>query len=138
MTASADVLEQVPLFSELSQRQRRRLADKFKPKSYPAGAAVVRQDNMSGVGFFVVASGEAVVTVDGREVARLGPGDHFGELALIAERERTATVTAGSDLECLEIAVWDFREFVQGDPEVAWKLLTSVVHTLLDERRATA
>ena len=90
MTASADVLEQVPLFSELSQRQRRRLADKFTPKNYPAGATVVRQDNMSGVGFFVVGAGEAVVTVDGREVARLGPGDHFGELALIAERERTA------------------------------------------------
>ena len=137
MTASADVLEQVPLFSELSQRQRRRLADKFTPKNYPAGAPVVRQDNMSGVGFFVVAAGEAVVTVDGREVARLGPGDHFGELALIAERERTATVTAETDLECLEIAVWDFREFVQSDPEVAWKLLTSVVNTLLDERRAT-
>lgn len=134
MAASADVLKQVPLFSGLNQRQLKRLASKFTPKTYPAGAAVVRQDNMSGVGFFVVAAGEATVTVDGREVARLTAGDHFGELALIAERERTATVTAGSELECLEIAVWDFREFVQSDPEVAWKLLTSVVHTLLDER----
>lgn len=134
MAASADVLKQVPLFSELTQRQLKRLAAKFTPKTYPAGSPVVRQDNMSGVGFFVVAAGEASVTVDGREVARLGAGDHFGELALVAERERTATVTAESELECLEIAVWDFREFVQSDPEVAWKLLTSVVHTLLDER----
>ncbi len=134
MAASADVLKQVPLFSELSQRQLKHLAGKFTPKTYPAGAPVLREGAMSGVGFFVVSAGEVVVAVDGREVARLGPGDHFGELALIAERERTATVTAATELECLEIAVWDFREFVQGDSEVAWKLLTSVVHTLLDER----
>ncbi|HZP73025.1 MAG TPA: cyclic nucleotide-binding domain-containing protein [Gaiellaceae bacterium] len=133
MAADADVLRQVPLFGELTERQLKRLAAKFTSKTYPAGAPVVRQDNMSGVGFFVVAAGEASVTVDGREVARLGAGDHFGELALIAERERTATVTAESELQCLEIAVWDFRELVQSDGEIAWKLLQSVVHTLLDE-----
>ncbi len=137
MAASADVLEQVQLFNELNRRQLKRLGEKFKPKTYPAGSAVVRQGAMSGVGFFVVGAGEASVTVDGNEVARLGPGDHFGELGLIAERERTATVTAVTELECHEIAVWDFREFVQGDPEVAWKLLTSVVQTLLDERART-
>ena len=66
------------------------------------------------------------------EVAKLGAGDHFGELALIAERERTATVTALTALECLELPVWDFREFVQADSDVAWKLLHYVVNVLLD------
>ena len=49
---------------------------------------------MSGVGFFIIAEGEASVSVDGVEVSRIGPGDHFGELALISEDARTATVTA--------------------------------------------
>jgi CRP-like cAMP-binding protein len=91
---------------------------------------------MSGVGFFVVVEGEASVSVDGKNVAQLGAGDYFGELALIAERERTATVTAETALECLEIPIWDFREFVKNDSDVSWKLLRQVVGRLLDERGA--
>jgi CRP-like cAMP-binding protein len=91
---------------------------------------------MSGVGFAITA-GEATVTIARNEVRRLGPGDHFGELALIAERERTATVTAETRLDCHELAAWDFREFVQTDPDVAWRLLQHVVDLLLDERSST-
>jgi len=134
MTSRAESLQQVELFRELSQRQLRKLADKFRERSFQPGTAIVEQGTMSGIGFFVVTDGEASVSVDGREAARLRPGDHFGELGLIAERERTATVTAETQLHCLEIASWDFREFVQGDPDVAWKLLRHVVSTLLDER----
>ena len=86
---------------------------------------------MSGVAFFVIAEGEAAVIVDGRRVGTLGPGDHFGELALIVERERTATVTAETPLECLEITAWDFRDFVKSDGNVAWRLLQHVAELLL-------
>jgi CRP-like cAMP-binding protein len=85
---------------------------------------------MSGVGFFVVADGEASVTVGGDEVGKLGPGDHFGELALVTEAERTATVTATTDLRLLEIPFWDFRDFAQANPDVMWKLLQHVVALL--------
>jgi CRP-like cAMP-binding protein len=82
---------------------------------------------MSGVDFFVIVDGEVAVTVDGKEVARLGPGDHFGELALIGERERSSTVTALSDVRCIAIASWHFRRFVNANPDVSWKLLQYLV-----------
>jgi CRP-like cAMP-binding protein len=134
MPTKPEVLKQVPIFNQLNQRQLKRLAAKFKERRFPAGATVVRQGKMSGVGFFVVTSGDASVNVDGREVARLGAGDYFGELSLIAARERTATVTAETVLDCLEIPMWDFREFVQSDSEISWKLLQHVVEMLLDVR----
>jgi len=87
-----DELRQVPLFSGLSQRQLKQLARGFKEREFRPGTSMVRQGEMSGVGFFVITGGEASVSVDGMEVARLGPGDHFGELALISEQVRSATV----------------------------------------------
>jgi glutaminase len=92
---------------------------------------------MGGVSFFVVAEGTAAVTTAGKEVARLGPGDHFGELALISESERTATVTAETPLRCLEIPFWDFRDFALANPDVTWKLLQHVAG-LLAQQRPTA
>ena len=85
---------------------------------------------MSGIGFFVVTGGEATVSRGGVEVARLSTGDHFGELAMIANAERTATVTAQTELHCLEIAFSDFRKFAQANPDVMWKLLQHVVSLL--------
>ena len=134
MATTQEVLKQVPLFNELTQRQLKRLGAKFKDRRFLPGTTIVRQGKMSGIGFFVVVDGEASVSVDGKVVAGLGAGDFFGELALIAERERTATVTATTAVDCLEIPVWDFRDFVKSDPDISWKLLQHVVNSLLDER----
>ena len=132
MPALADELKQVPLFSGLGQRQLRRLARDFKACDFRAGATPLRQGHMSGVGFFVIREGEASVCVDGAELTRLGPGDHFGELGLISERARTATVTAETPLRCLKLAEWTFRRFVKDSPDVAWKLLVHVVDLLVE------
>jgi CRP-like cAMP-binding protein len=129
-----DELKRVPLFSSLSQRQLKRLARDFKEREFRPGTSMVRQGQMSGANLFVIAEGEASVTVDGTEIAKLGPGDHFGELALIGERVRLATVTAETPLRCLVIASWDFRKFVTGNPDVSWKLLQYLVGVLADER----
>jgi CRP-like cAMP-binding protein len=77
-----------------------------------------------------VVEGEAAVSVGGNDVATLGPGSHFGELALISEAERTATVTATTELRLLEIPFYDFRDFAHENPDVMWKLLQHVVATL--------
>jgi CPA1 family monovalent cation:H+ antiporter len=130
MATKTDELARVPLFSTLSDRQRKKLAKLFRERSVPAGTALVKEGTMSGAGFFVVADGEAVVSVDGSEVARLHSGDHFGELALITESERTATVTAETAMRCLEIPFWDFRTFAHDNPDVMWKLLQQVVERL--------
>jgi CRP-like cAMP-binding protein len=122
-TNVVDALAKVPMLSSLDRRHLEKLAKDFTERSFPAGAVVVRQGDDRGIGFFVIADGEAIVSVDGAEVGRLGPGTHFGAIALIADRVRTATVTAGTDLHCYVMTLWDFRSFVQGDAEVAWKLL---------------
>jgi CRP-like cAMP-binding protein len=138
VAGAADELKQVPLFNSLNQRQLRRLAGKVKERAFKPGTSVVQEGKMSGIGFFIVTDGLASVIVGGNEVATIGPGDHFGELALIAERERTATVTAQTELECLELTSWDFREFVQSDPDVSWKLLQHVVNVLLERSSSPA
>jgi CRP-like cAMP-binding protein len=133
MATSTDELKHVPLFSDLNQRQLRRLRRSFKERSYRPGTAIVREGEMSGVDFFVILEGEASVTVDGREVGHLGAGDHFGELALIAERVRLSTVTASTPMRCLVMASWNFRKFVKSNPDVSWKLLQNLVNLLSTE-----
>jgi voltage-gated potassium channel len=125
-----DALTRVPMLSSLDRKHLEKLAKDFSERTFPAGAVVVREGEGQGIGFFVVADGEAVVTVGGNEVSRLGPGSHFGEVALISDRIRTATVTAVTDLHCYVMTVWDFRSFVQGDGEVAWKLLEQLATML--------
>ena len=136
MASVSDDLKRVPLLSGLNERQRRKLARLCRERQVNAGTTVVKEGLMSGVGFFVVAEGEAAVTVGGKEVARLGPGDHFGELALITKQERSATVTAQTPMRCLEIQFWDFRDFAHDNPDVMWKLLEHVVEVLSSNERA--
>ena len=138
MAKLIDELRQVPLFSGLSQRQLKQLARNFKEREFRPGTSMVRQGEMSGVGFFVITGGEASVSVDGMEVAKLGPGDHFGELALISEQVRSATVTAEGPLQCLVMAFWDFRRFAKENPDVTWKLLQHLVGLLTEERNRRA
>jgi CRP-like cAMP-binding protein len=130
VAAAADDLKRVPLFSELGDRQLKKLAGHFRERSFEPGTTIVSEGQMSGVGFFVVTEGEATVSVNGAQVGKLGAGDHFGELALVTEAERTATVTAQTKLGCLEIPFWDFRDFAHANPDVTWKLLQHVVTTL--------
>ena len=132
MTDPVELLASVPLFATLDKKQLQRLAKDFTERTFPEGAVVVREGDEHGVGFFVVAEGEGVVTVGGREVGRVKPGDHFGVVALITDRKRTATVTAETELKTLVMTFWDFRAFVKSDAEVAWTLLEHVGSLLQD------
>lgn len=136
MPAPVEVLRQVPLFADLNQRQLKRLANDFKERRFNEGTSIVREGEMSGIGFFVLTDGEAVVEADDRIVANLGSGDHFGELALISEGLRTATVTAITPVTCLEISFWDFRRAAKDNPDITWKLLQYVTGLLVEERLA--
>lgn len=126
MTDRADLLATVPLLADVDRKRLERLANDFSERQIPAGGVIVHEGDERGMGFFVIAEGEAVVTIGDREVRRLGKGDYFGEIALISDRVRTSTVTASTDVRCLVMTLWDFRAFVRSDAEVAWKLLEHV------------
>jgi CRP-like cAMP-binding protein len=126
MTDTVDLLAGVPLLASLDRKHLERLAKDFTERTFPAGSVVIREGDDHGIGFFIVVNGEGVVTVDGKEVDKVSRGSYFGEVALISDRVRTATVTATTDLDTLVMTFWDFRAFVRGDAEVAWKLLEHV------------
>ena len=124
-----ELLERVPLFAEFDRRDLERIARSFKERTFDAGHAVA-SEGKGGAGFFVIESGEATVTVRGSERRKLGPGDYFGEIALIDDGARSATVTADSDLHCYGLTSWEFRPLVETNASIAWKLLETMAKRL--------
>jgi CRP-like cAMP-binding protein len=133
-----DDVKRVPLFSGLNQRQLKRVARAFGERDYAAGRTIVREGEMDGIGFFIVTDGSAAVHVGGQRVGTLGPGDYFGELALINRAERSATIVAETDVRCLMTAFWDFRKLASANPDILWKLLEHLAAVLAAERERRA
>jgi CRP/FNR family cyclic AMP-dependent transcriptional regulator len=129
VAASAEILRKVPLFAELGDRELGRLAQHFKERTFPEGSAVTTEGG-PGTGFFIIADGNATVSVGGEERATLGPGDFFGEIALVDEGIRSATIIAATDLRCYGLTAWEFRPFVEEHPQVAWPLLKTLARRL--------
>jgi CRP-like cAMP-binding protein len=123
------MLRSVPLFADLEKKELESIADTMRQRTFPAGETVTREGS-SGVGFFIVESGTAEVTVDGQPRGTIGPGDHFGEIALLTGSERTATIVAQSELHCYGMTTWDFKPLVETNPTIAWKLLQSMASKL--------
>jgi CRP-like cAMP-binding protein len=123
---AVELLKRVPLFADLERAELQQIANSMKQRTFSAGQEIA-VEGQSGVGFFVIEDGQAKVTVHGDEVRRLGPGDYFGEVALITQGARTATVTADTDLKTYGMTFWDFRPLVEDTPSIAWKLLQSAV-----------
>jgi CRP/FNR family cyclic AMP-dependent transcriptional regulator len=128
-TPSIDVLQRVPLFAGLERKELESIAASMRERTFPAGETVT-QEGAGGAGFFVVENGEAEVTVHGEPRGRIGPGDYFGEIALLTGSDRTATIVARSDLHCYGMTPWDFRPLVESNPGIAWKLLQSMADKL--------
>jgi CRP/FNR family transcriptional regulator, cyclic AMP receptor protein len=126
MTTPQEVLAKVPLFSMLSNKELTRLANSAHDRTFPAGAVLTEQDE-TGVTFGVIMEGQAAVTVSGRPARTIGPGDYFGEMALIDRSYRSATITAETELRCLLFTAWVFRPFAIEHPETAWALLEMMV-----------
>lgn len=133
--APVDAVRRVPLFAELSRREAGQVARLFKKRDFAAGETIAREGS-GGAAFYLIESGDAAVSVGGEERRTLGPGDYFGEIALIDEGARSATITAVTDLRCHGLTYWDFRPLVQGSAEISWKLLQSVVKKLRAEQAA--
>ena len=119
-------LASVPLLERLPARVRRRLAEIGKHRRYAPGDTIVREGE-SGIAFYIMLSGSARVEQRGETIGELATGDFFGELALIEEHPRTASVVAVEETECLGLVRWEFSALIDEHPEVA----VPIMHTLI-------
>ena len=127
--APIDALRSVSLFADLDDSELSQVALLFKQRRFAAGETVV-MEGADGAAFFLIESGEATVSVRGVERTGLGPGDHFGEIALIDEGVRSATITATTDLVCYGLTLWEFKPLVLENGGIGWKLLHSLAKKL--------
>jgi CRP-like cAMP-binding protein len=131
MATPQEVLASVPLFSMLPKREVAKLARQANELTFPAGTVVTDVDR-AGISFGVVVDGRAAVSMRGQTVRTIGPGDYFGEMALIDHSYRSAKITAETELRCLILPEWDFCPFVMKHPETAWALLKVMVQRVRD------
>jgi CRP/FNR family transcriptional regulator, cyclic AMP receptor protein len=130
-----DQLSRVPLFSGCSRKDLQTIARVVKDIDHADGVVIAREGE-PGVGLFVIVDGTAEVTIGGSKKATLGPGDFFGEIALLDGGPRTATVTATSDIQMLGLTEWVFRGLMQEHPSIAVKTLQQMAARLRSATKA--
>jgi CRP/FNR family cyclic AMP-dependent transcriptional regulator len=136
MAASEELIRQVPLFSGLDKKDVQGLASTMKERLFDTGDTIAAE-GATGIGFFIIDEGEATVSVQGEEINTLSHGDYFGEVALIDDGARTATITAKTPLKAYGITSWEFRPLVENNAALAWKMLQTMAKRLRDaEQRA--
>jgi pyruvate,water dikinase len=129
--ASVEVLRHTRLFGDLEKEEVQEIAVHFKERRFPQGETVIKEGS-GGAAFYVIESGEATVTIGGEQRGTLKAGDYFGEIALIDEGVRMATITASTELVCHGLTLWEFRPLVEDNGVIGWRLL----QTLAKELRA--
>lgn len=135
-TPSRDLIRGVPLFAETDETFLDRLAEEFNSRTYGPGE-LIAEEGERGRTLFLIESGEAVVLVHGDEVRRLGPGDYFGEMALVDKSARSATVRAETEVRGYQLPVFSFRPIVESHPEMAWALLEALAQRVRDAESRT-
>ena len=130
--AKVELLKKVPLFADCSKTELRALAKTADELDLREGTVMTREGR-PGREFFVLVDGSALVTKKGKKVADLAGGDWFGEIALLTDTPRTATVTATSAVDVLVITDRRFRTVVETMPSIALKVLSSVSERLTQD-----
>lgn len=122
-------LQRVDLFTGMDRRQTEQIARLLKERRFRAGETVIMEGS-GGAAFFIIHMGTAIVSSKGAELARLGPDECFGELALIDGGPRSATVTAATELVCYGLTFWEFRPLIERNGAIGWKLLEVLARRL--------
>lgn len=131
-----EALASVPIFAGVGRKELKRLADRLSERTFAEGEVAV-EEGRGGAGFWLIEAGDATVSIGGEAIRTLGPGDYFGEVALLDDGPRSATVTAATDLQCAGMGAWEFRPFVLEHPEVALTMLQTLARRLREaEARA--
>ena len=122
-------LKSIWLFSSCTGAELRKIRASLDALSVPAGKVLVEEGRI-GQEFFIIVDGKATVTRNGRKVATLSAGDHFGELALLDRRPRSASVTSTTDLDVLVMSQRQFNGLLESVPTIARKLLSALAPRL--------
>lgn len=131
-----ELLAGCPLFKGIDQAGLAALADLATSVDFAGGHVIARQGEI-GTGFFVVIEGMVRVVRDGAVVARLGPGEFFGELSVLDRMPRNATVAAEGPTSCLALASWDFEKILLDQPALTLTILRGVAARLRDVTEST-
>jgi CRP/FNR family transcriptional regulator, cyclic AMP receptor protein len=122
-------LKSIWLFSGCSASELRRIRGSLDEAEVPKGKVLVEEGRI-GLEFFLIVSGTATVSRNGKEVATLGPGGYFGELALLDRRPRSATVVSDTDLDVVVLSQRQFNSVLESVPRIARKLLAAMANRL--------
>lgn len=138
MSATLDLLARVPLFKNLPRKALRRLERIAVARQYRAGDDIVTEGDR-GAGFFLITQGKVEILKGGTRLNTLGAGEFFGEMALLDNHPRVATVRALEDTACLALSRWDFVAELRANPDLALEMLEAVSARLRQlEERITA
>lgn len=137
MSATIDALQSVPLFQDLPRKSLERIEKFARPRHFQAGDVIFREGE-EGVGFFLVVNGKVEITRAGTPIAEVGDGGFFGEMALLDNHRRVATVKATAPTECLALMRSDFLAELRNNPDLAVEMLGVMSRRIreLDERLA--
>ena len=130
-------LASVPLLAGIEGRVRRRLAEIGKRRTYAADETIVREGS-TGTALYIVLKGRARVEREGEAIGQLSTGDFFGELALIEEHPRFATIVATEETDCLLFPAWEFTALLEEHPEIAVPIMRALIARLHRREHHTA
>ncbi len=130
-------LKKTALFGRLSDKELDDVLTTARKRTFDGGTTMVRQGDPGGRGFYLVLSGRADVIREGKKVAEVGPGEFFGEMALLLDdTARTADVVASEPTTCLVMTQWDFRAMLRSHPDMAASMMLELAQRLRDAGRS--
>ena len=135
-----DALKQVSLFSSLDDNQIRTVAGEANQRVFSDGELIVKQGDTGAAGFWVILAGNVEVRRGAVTLANLGPGEYFGEMALVSEHAtpRSADVVATDDVVALQLTRWDLRGLILAHPEIALSMLADLAERIRKADEALA
>lgn len=127
--AKIELLRRTPLFAGVENESLAGIADRTVEVETPPDGVILRQGEI-GTGFFIVVTGRVRVVRDGETIARLGPGEFFGELSVLDQLPRNAQVAADEPTTCIALASWDLEAVLLDEPRIAMAMLRAMAGRL--------
>jgi len=133
-----DVLRRVSFLRDVKDRELKSLLKGMRTKTFAPGETIVEQGDTGGIGFYIVLDGTAEVSADGAARGKVAAGEHFGELGLLEEHGRTATVTATTEVTCAVLTAWEFKAMLREHPDMAWEVMRTMARRIARDEASSA